>query len=255
MKTAKDTNSPLETAKTYSRRSFKGLWQIVQKYSGDFSKKASSGTKENKSKQLRKKSLSLKILRVIPGILMALFITSFLWDFNDLSYRLLSHTFRFEGLLRILSVGGLIGFGTNWLAITMLFKPVEKHPLLGHGLIPAQKKGISTRLAQAVADDLINPEIIKQKIHDSDAISRYRKYSTRYIKTVIDDPDFRRELKMWAVQYVDDMIANPEIRSAIAEKILIQIESSIEKKTLEKAALRAYTFIKGQKCSRLLKKR
>src|SRR5699024_12733835 len=120
----------------------------------------------------------------------------------------------------------LIGFITNWVAITMLFKPAKKRPLLGHGLIPAQKDRIAFRLAQAVSTDLINPEIIKQKIHDSDIISHYRKKSTRYIKTIIDNPAFRADLKQWVVGYVDEMIANPEIRTAIAQKILLQIEKS-----------------------------
>jgi uncharacterized membrane protein YheB (UPF0754 family) len=150
------------------------------------------------------------------------------------------------------SVSGLIGFFTNWLAITMLFKPAEKRPILGHGLIPAQKDRIAYRLAQAVSDDLINPEIIKQKISESNVISRYREQSTKYIKSIIDDPEFRTDLKQWVISYLDEMIADPEIRGALAERILLQIEDAIHDKSFEKVALKAYSFVKGQEMQHII---
>src|SRR5699024_9391569 len=125
------------------------------------------------------------------------FLFSFICDFNQISVSLWGYALNFEGILRITAVGGLIGFSTNWLAINMLFKPVEKRPILGHGLIPAQKDRIAYRLAQAVSDDLSNPEIIKKKISESKAISRYREQSTVYIKSIIDDPAFRKDIKQW----------------------------------------------------------
>lgn len=252
MKATEDSNTPFESAREHTQHSFKSLWKIIRRYSAGGEKKASKSIPEKIPVAQSTDIFSLKILRVIPALLILTFAVSFFWDFNNLTYPIFGHLFYFEGLLRILSVSGLIGYGTNWLAITMLFKPVKKHPILGHGLIPAQKERISIRLAQAVANDLINPEIIKQKIRESDAISRYRRYSTRYIKTIIDNPDFRSELKTWTVQYVDDMIANPEVRSAIAAKILIQIEHSVQETTIEKAALRAYTFVKGQKMQQII---
>ncbi len=251
MKTAEDTNSALDNAKEHTLHSLKNLWIIVKKYGSSTTSKSSSSPEKISEFHCENRFL-LKVLQIIPYLLATLFLVSFFWDFNGLSFRILDHTFWLEGLLRTLSVSGLIGFGTNWLAITMLFKPVKKHPLLGHGLIPAQKERIAFRLAQTVSEDLINPEIIKQKIHESDAISRYRKQSTRYIKTIIDDPDFRAELKVWVAQYIDDMIANPKIRSALAEKILLQIERSLEKTSVEKVALRTYTFIKGQKMQQII---
>ncbi|MDZ7680388.1 MAG: DUF445 family protein [Fodinibius sp.] len=180
------------------------------------------------------------------------FAASFFWDFQNISAQFWGLSLQFEGLLKILSVSGLIGFFTNWLAITMLFKPAEKRPILGHGLIPAQKNRIAFRLAQAVSDDLINPEIIKEKINESNVIARYREQSTRYIKGIIDDPEFRAELKQWVVQYLDEMIADPEIRGALAERILLQIEEAIHDKSFEKVALKAYSYVKGQEMQQII---
>ena len=135
---------------------------------------------------------------------------------------------------------------TNWVAIKMLFRPTFKRPILGQGLIPAQKDRIAYRLAVAVSNDLINPEIIKQKIQDSKSISKYREQATEYIKQVLDDSEFRSELKILLVSYVDEMIAEPEIRSSIAKAIIDQMNQSIDEHSFERVAIKAYSFIKGQ---------
>lgn len=194
----------------------------------------------------------LNLLFVIPYLLLVIFVFSFYWDFNGYETVILDHTFHFEGLLRIVSISGLIGFLTNWIAITMLFRPTHKRPILGQGLIPAQKDRIAYRLARAVSEDLINPEIIKQKIHESQAIAKYREKATVYIKKIIDDPEFRFNLKQIVVGYVDEMIADPEVRSNIAKKLIEQIDEAVDEKSFEKVALKAYSFFKGQEMQDLV---
>ena len=194
----------------------------------------------------------LNVLFVIPFLLLAIFIFSFYWDFNGYEATLFGHNFDFEGILRIVSISGLIGFLTNWIAITMLFRPTHKRPILGQGLIPAQKERIAYRLARAVSEDLINPDIIKQKIHESQAIAKYREKATIYIKKIIDDPEFRFNLKQIVVGYVDEMIADPEVRSNIAKKLIEQIDEAVDEKSFEKVALRTYSFFKGQEMQDLI---
>lgn len=248
-----ETNSALEVAKQKTRDHARALWEIISRHSNFY--RFSEGTKKPagtlETFSYKNKGL-LKFLSVIPYLLAGLFLLSFFWDFNDIYWEAYGYSLQFEGLLKILSVSGLIGFLTNWLAITMLFKPAKKRPLLGHGLIPAQKDRIAFRMAQAVSEDLINPEIIKQKINQSGIIGQYREQGTRYLKGIIDDPAFRYDLKRWVVEYVDEMIADPEIRGAIAEKIIIEIEESIEEKSFEKVALKAYSYIKGQEMQHII---
>lgn len=202
--------------------------------------------KESKNKWL------IKLLFIFPLFLLIGFVTSFLWDFNDLSTTLFGFNISFEGLLRVLSISGLIGFLTNWLAIKMLFRPTHRRPILGQGLIPAQKERIAYRLARAVSEDLINPEIIKKKIHESQAIAKYREKATDYIRTIIDDPSFRGDLKGLVVDYVDEMIADPEVRATLAETVIKQIEGAIEQNSFERVALKAYSFLKGQEMQDLV---
>lgn len=243
----------LKAAKEKTRQHFRNLWQIVSRYSRIDELTTAEPVEHTTPERHRlKNSALLKVLSALPYLLLILFVTSFFWDFNGISTGLWNISLEFQGLLKIISVSGLIGYGTNWLAITMLFKPAKKRPILGHGLIPAQKDRIAYRLAQAVSKDLINPDIIKQKISESNIISRYREYSTEYIKSIIDDPYFRDDLKRWVVVYIDEMIADPTIRAALAERILVQIKEALHEKSFEKAALKAYSFIKGQQMQEII---
>lgn len=194
----------------------------------------------------------IKLLFFFPVFLLIGFIASFFWDFNELSASIFGYNVSFEGLLRILSISGLIGFLTNWLAIKMLFRPTFKRPILGQGLIPAQKERIAYRLAVAVSEDLINPEIIKRKIHESQAITKYREKATEYIRTIIDDPQFRGDIKELVVSYVDEMVADQEVRSSLAKAVIQQIEGAVDKNSFERVALKAYSFLKGQEMQDLV---
>lgn len=244
-----NSNTIKEQTKQYGRQLWELIQNQVQKHS---SSEETVPVKYIPPKKTTEHPWLMILLLSVPYLLLVVFIVSFFWDFNNMTADLFGHNFSFEGLLRIVSVSGLIGFLTNWLAITMLFRPTHKRPLLGQGLIPAQKDRIAYRLARAVSEDLINPEIIKQKIHKSQAIAKYREKATIYVKNIIDDPEFRASLKVLVVSYVDEMIADPEVRSSIAKKLMEQIDDAIEENSFEKVALRAYSFLKGQEMQDLV---
>lgn len=69
-------------------------------------------------------------------------------------------------LLGSAAVGGLIGYGTNWLAIRMLFWPLEEKRLFGHrvpftpGLIPKKRARLATALGDTVSHHLVTPETL-----------------------------------------------------------------------------------------------
>lgn len=245
----KEKNIISERTKEYGQQ----LWGILQKQIEKQSDEPhDSVTRVSPPKKEGKHKIFLKLLFLFPILLICTFIASFYWDFNGVETTIFGFFIEFEGLMRILSISGLIGFLTNWLAITMLFRPAQRRPIFGQGLVPAQKDRIAFRLAAAVSEDLINPDIIKQKIQESNAISKYRAQATEYIREVIDDPEFRADLKSLAVNYVDEMVAQPEVRANIAESIIHQIENNIEENSFEKVALKAYSFIKGQEMQTLV---
>lgn len=188
----------------------------------------------------------LVFLKPIPWILTGVFLWSFYWDFTGMEAEFFGIMLSFEGILRIISVSGLIGFLTNWIAITMLFRPLQKRPLLGQGLIPAHKERIATRLATAVSEDLINPDLIKQKIQHSKIISRYRKLIIHQFTRVTRREDFRHDIKQWILQYISDLTRNSDFKNAVVNHATREIEEAVEDKIFEKAALKTYSYLRGR---------
>lgn len=224
---------------------FKKLGQIISKYLEFGSDSKPKDVQVQPAPTIAKLPI-LQFLKPIPWILCGLFAFSFVWDFQGIGTEIFGLSLQVEGLIRIISVSGLIGYLTNWIAITMLFKPVKKRPLLGQGLVPAHKDRIAYRLAVAVSDDLINPELIKQKIRESKAISRYRLQAIEHIEQITEREDFREDLKTWLLEYVDSMVQNPEFRKKVSNHILHEIEDALENRAFEKAALKTYSFLSGQ---------
>lgn len=189
----------------------------------------------------------LRLLKPIPWILMATFIFSFIWDFHSISFDFFGIIIlQLEGLLRIISVSGMIGFLTNWIAITMLFRPLNKRPLLGQGLIPAHKERIAYRLANAVSEDLINPDLINLKIRESQAIKRYREQTVGHLQRVTASQPFRKDLKEWLMSYIRSIVQDQEFKKSMTEQLLAELEDAMQDKILEKAVLKTYSFFRGQ---------
>ncbi len=184
----------------------------------------------------------LPYLQLIPWLLAALFAFSFVWDFPGVSLHVFGLVLEVEGLLRILSVSGLIGFLTNWLAITMLFNPRERRPIFGQGLIPAQRERVIFRLAKAVSEELINEKIIKEKIEQSGIIPKYRDVTLAVTRGVVEDPDFRRELKALTADYLQTVLLSEEVRGKIAQFLGEKLER-FAGKGFAGFALRAYRFL------------
>ncbi len=166
----------------------------------------------------------IPILAVIPWLLAALFALSFWWDFDGRAVVLFGETFSVEGLLRVLTVSGLIGFGTNWLAITMLFQPREKRAIIPQGLIPAQRERVIYRLSEAISRELINADIIKQKIKDSGVIGRYRDLALGLVRGVVEDAGFRTELKTLAQAYATEVLGSESVRREVARLAVEKVE-------------------------------
>ncbi len=184
----------------------------------------------------------LPFLQLIPWLLGLVFVFSFIWDFPDVQVAAFGFALRLEGLLRILSVSGLIGFFTNWLAITMLFNPRERRPIFGQGLIPAQRERVIFRLAKAVSEELINEAIIKEKIEESGIIAKYRDVTLAVTRGVVEDPEFREELKSLTAGYLETVLSSEEVRQRIAEFLGEKLEE-FAGRGFTGFALRAYRFL------------
>lgn len=166
----------------------------------------------------------VRILQLIFPFALLLFIISLFWDFSDQhSFSLFKNTYSLKGLLRILSVSSLIGYGTNWLAIKMLFYPQTPRPILGQGLIPATKHRLAHILATNLTNTLLNPKLIQKELISQNYFNRISAFLIESTKKLLDDPHFRRELAEEVYKVSSSFLQKQEIR----EKIITQIKDAI----------------------------
>ncbi len=237
----------VEKAKQLTKESARDLRVILSKYVDRHMPEATSAPAVVVEPP-RKESTFAKVLpwlRTIPYLLCTLFAISFLWDFPGATATIFGKTFVFEGLLRIIAVSGMIGFLTNWLAITMLFNPREKRPIFGQGLIPAQRDRVIYRLAKAISDELINERIIKEKIEESQVIPRYREMALTVTRGVLEDDEFRTDLKQLTASYVDNVLGSEEVRLKIARFTIEKVEQHLGN-SLGGLAFKAYRMFNEQ---------
>jgi uncharacterized membrane-anchored protein YjiN (DUF445 family) len=140
-------------------------------------------------------------------------------------------------LARILSISGMIGFGTNWLAITMLFHPRKRHILLGQGLVPKRREAIIEAIADGVSRNLINEEIIRHQLEKSGLVQKITSDFQRELHGLLQDPAFRADLKLLIETYIRDLSQVPEHR----ERMLCLIRELLDRLELGGVAGRLIT--------------
>jgi hypothetical protein len=183
----------------------------------------------------------LPVLKALPWVLGALFALSFVWDFPGVTLTVAGYAVVLEDLLRFTAVSGLVGFGTNWLAITMLFRPRAARPLVGQGLVPAQRERVAYRLAQAVSDELINKALIKEKIRESGLVAQYRDLLVAAASDVATDDAVRAEGKALLRRALRDVLSTPSVQTRIVALTAEQVEAQAGE-GLSGLMLRAYRY-------------
>jgi len=187
----------------------------------------------------------IRLLSVLPWVLSVGFLFSFYWDFPEANYWIGSWEISFEGILRILSVSGLIGFLTNWIAITMLFRPRQRRPLLGQGLIPSQKHRIAEKLADSVNRNLINAEQIHKKMADSGTLAKIVDFVETKITDLSENPAFREDLYIVIRSIIAESLHDQQLRTALVSKIIEHLDNSIPENSLERMAFKTYRNLRG----------
>lgn len=141
-------------------------------------------------------------------------------------------TWTFEGeyipaisrVLRSCAVAGAIGFGTNWVAIKMLFWPRTPRPVFGQGLIPSQRDQLIQKVADEVLEKLINADLIERKIVETRIAKRFSDAVIEKLQIVVHEDEFKEDLKRAVLTIVADVVANEEVRG----KLLNRAENRFE---------------------------
>ena len=205
-----------------------------------------------------------RLIRSIPFLLAGLFLGSFAWDFDGLEFTVSNaglfvhhgstgipdganeatfvYSVSLEGLLVTIAAAGLIGFFTNWLAITMLFHPRRRRPVLGQGVIPAQRERVIHRVARAISQELVSEEIIKERIHHSQIIPRYRAKALEAATGVLSDEGFRSDIKAMAELYIRQLLSEPDVQKKLVDLAMSHVDS-VASSGLARMALRLYKTV------------
>lgn len=134
----------------------------------------------------------------------------------------------------------------------MLFRPSEKRPLLGQGLIPAQKKIISERLANAIQTNLINSTAIRDTLLKSEVMNKLLDAVEKRAASLSDDAEFRESIYINATNSLRDLLNNNELRDSYAEKVLNQLNSAMPQGSVERVAFKTYLRFRGHEAKAIL---
>lgn len=184
----------------------------------------------------------LLALQLLPWLCGLAFLLSFFPLFNtpfEARVPWLGMPLRFEGLLRTISVSGLIGYGTNYIAIHMLFRPLVRRPIWGQGLIPAQRDRIILRLAQGMHTHVLSQELIRKRVEETGLVKRINDLVADGTIGLLRDEEFRRELKGAFLQALEAYAAREEVRTEIKSIIDKKLEGQMDK-GIRKLVLQTY---------------
>lgn len=212
----------------------------------DFSHVLDTGTSEAEPPKMRVgsgKKLVLLGLQAVPYLCLAAFLGAVFFhaDFDHTDRLVLfGYDLSLHQLVLRVSVSGLIGYGTNYLAIKMLFRPRQKRPIWGQGLIPANKDRIAHKLAVTINHHLLNEDELKRKLHDAQVIQKTIRAVQDGADGLFRDEEFTGELQAQIEKWLHDFLGNEGNRNRIVEEVVVQLQQS-ELKGVTGTLLRAYT--------------
>ena len=116
-------------------------------------------------------------------------------------------------------LGALIGIGTNWVAIKMLFRPLR--PVLGviQGVIPANQHRIAEQIARGISSYLLDEETIRKAVHDSDIVESGLDELVAALQRLVGHEEFQRDVKELLVAYVGAFVEDPAFRQRLLDAI------------------------------------
>lgn len=94
----------------------------------------------------------------------------------------------------VITVAGLVGYFTNFLAIKMLFQPKQGQVLGWQGLVPKNKDQIARSLAESVQEQLLSPDIILAYIRERQLIEAGTQAMADWVDNNLQDPAVRSRI-------------------------------------------------------------
>lgn len=104
----------------------------------------------------------------------------------------------------VITVAGLVGYFTNFLAIKMLFQPKQGQVLGWQGLVPKNKNQIAKSLGESVQKQLLSPEIILAYIRERELIEAGTNTIADWVDRNLQDPEVRTRITRLVVDLMKD---------------------------------------------------
>ena len=138
-------------------------------------------------------------------------------------------------------ISAAIGWFTNYVAIKMLFYPREEKDfgiVKLHGIFPKRKPVLAERLGRIVANDLLSPKVLKDKIDNDENRGKLKSA----IMVQVDDylkTKFKESNKMFAMFLNDKVIEQLKDRLEVmledlVPQLMLQVSGKIEDIDIEK---------------------
>lgn len=188
----------------------------------------------NSFKLSRGRQIWLKILSISHWVCLLGFVVGILLanilklDFADWQIPIIANKFDPVELLKILCVSGLIGYGTNYIAIHMLFRPVQKRPIWGQGLIPSQRDRIVYTLASGMHKYILAEELIIMNLEKAGLPQKISDFVIDSTNSLIKDEELKDEIREWIVAGMKDYFGQEQIRKDILAVIDAKVDVSLE---------------------------
>jgi len=230
---------PQETPKTQDWGSF------VEKWTARFRTEAPPA-EAAPSSQSNKVFYFVLFLKVLVHVTNIGFIISLFWDFSG-TIRLpwTGEVLPLHGLLRTFTAAALIGYGTDWLAIRMLFYPREKRPLFGQGVIPSRKDLIIAKLASAISEEIINARLIVEQIRKSGLIAKHTQKWQGTLTEILSEKEFRAELAELVRATVIQFLRSEDVQRNL--KHFVQKIDFEKRNFMEAGLLKLFRMVSGDK--------
>lgn len=129
----------------------------------------------------------------------------------------------------ILPVAGLaVGYLTNWLALKLIFEPVNEKKILGfkfQGLFIRRQNEVSSEYARLLAEKILTPQQIFGEIINGPAKKNFMKIITQHVNEAIDEAaGFSKNI----VTFVAGNRRYEKLKEMAAEKVIDELPDSID---------------------------
>jgi len=94
-------------------------------------------------------------------------------------------------------LSSMVGYFTNFLAITMLFKPKDRTRHGIQGLIPSNQDEIAERLGDGISENFFNSKDLIEYIQRNDLIASSVSGISRYVEERLENPEYQRSITNW----------------------------------------------------------